>query len=594
MVGREVLYLLLLILKVEANSNSVEVKSTTCHTQTCDHSDLNSNSESFKESIGTCSLYLAESSIPNGGLGIFSAIDIPEGGIIGNPELVIPIVDTKLSGLFGSYTWRGFDHTSNNEAEDVNNICPGVMAMGNGHSGLANVWGGSNALNDEAGLHRSKDPGAGAFTTYHNLQSEATVPIEAGMELLIDYGDNWYDTRKDYKNLPRSFHYEEADHKIQKFSKLLNEENGISRDALEKFWAFVRSSNDDIINEILPNSIEELEKAIEKGSARYDAPKNFIRPVEWLTTEGLCLDNLREGDSTIPQAGRGAFATRMLPKGSLVAPAPLIHICDSNDYMFEDDKEQLLLNYCFGHRSSSILLCPYGSGNSLINHSSEQANAEIHWSTSRFHSNDWLERTAEEICNEPERGLMFDIIAKRDILPGEEVFLHYGQEWEDAWNAHVEEWQQPEDSENYISAHALNQTELVLKTHFDEVDFRYPENVFTECYIPLNFEEDFPDANTKTVYHKDYDGYVSNHDLLHCILVRRESNNGTDFYKVAITMTNDDETFYKMFVHDVPREAIKFSNHKYTSDMFLEDAFRHEIMISDEIFPESWKDLDHN
>ena len=51
-----------------------------------------------------------------------------------------------------------------------------------------------------------------------------------------------------------------------------------------------------------------------------------IRPVDWLRINGKCLDNLRPGVSNIEGAGRGAFATRFIPQGDLVAPAPLIHI----------------------------------------------------------------------------------------------------------------------------------------------------------------------------------------------------------------------------------------------------------------------------
>jgi hypothetical protein len=38
------------------------------------------------------------------------------------------------------------------------------------------------------GLHRSKDPGAGAFSTYHDRQSVARVDIQQGEEFFVDYG----------------------------------------------------------------------------------------------------------------------------------------------------------------------------------------------------------------------------------------------------------------------------------------------------------------------------------------------------------------------------------------------------------------------
>jgi hypothetical protein len=49
----------------------------------------------------------------------------------------------------------------------------------------------------------------------------------------------------------------------------------------------------------------------------------------WLEEDGECMDNVRDGTSTIPHAGRGqTFANRKSPKGSLLATAPisLIHV----------------------------------------------------------------------------------------------------------------------------------------------------------------------------------------------------------------------------------------------------------------------------
>jgi hypothetical protein len=70
-----------------------------------------------------------------------------------------------------------------------------------------------------------------------------------------------------------------------------------------------------------------------------------------------------------------AFATRSIPKGSVVAPAPVVQILDRKsldiirvkqdpDTGGVDVKEEvklLLLNYCFGHINSSLLFFPYVS-----------------------------------------------------------------------------------------------------------------------------------------------------------------------------------------------------------------------------------------
>ena len=44
-------------------------------------------------------------------------------------------------------------------------------------------------------------------------------------------------------------------------------------------------------------------------------------------------------------------------------------------------------------------------------------------------------------------------------------------------------------------------------------------------------------------------------------------------------------------VSGMPREAIKFVDQRYSSDIFLPGAFRHEIVVPDNIWPEAWKNL---
>ena len=96
-----------------------------------------------------------------------------------------------------------------------------------------------------------------------------------------------------------------------------------------------------------------------------------IHSVEYLKEHGTCMDNIRDGNSNIPHAGRGAFATRLIKKGNIVAPGPLIHVPNKNllnipnitlssspDTPLIEQQQQILINYCFGHEDSSLLLCP--------------------------------------------------------------------------------------------------------------------------------------------------------------------------------------------------------------------------------------------
>ena len=41
----------------------------------------------------TCTLFMAPSTIPNAGIGVFTAVDVKEGENVGYPDLAIPVTD---------------------------------------------------------------------------------------------------------------------------------------------------------------------------------------------------------------------------------------------------------------------------------------------------------------------------------------------------------------------------------------------------------------------------------------------------------------------------------------------------------------------
>eukprot|EP00957_Ditylum_brightwellii_P177376 13511250-Ditylum_brightwellii.AAC.1 len=183
--------------------------------------------------------------------------------------------------------------------------------------------------------------------------------------------------------------------------------------------------------------MEDVSEVLAAGSARYSAPDS-IRSLDWLQTNGYCIDNMKAGPSTIPDAGRGAFATRRIQEGALVSGSPLLR--------FERDKlvtnsvfsEQLVLNYCFGHPQSTLLLFPYAPLVGLINHNSKSPNVEIRWSTKEENNeiSIWTKRSYNRLVKASKVPLMIEYVAKREIQPGEEIFLDYGAEWEAAWKEH--------------------------------------------------------------------------------------------------------------------------------------------------------------
>eukprot|EP00550_Attheya_septentrionalis_P001234 CAMPEP_0198283790 /NCGR_PEP_ID=MMETSP1449-20131203/3391_1 /TAXON_ID=420275 /ORGANISM="Attheya septentrionalis, Strain CCMP2084" /LENGTH=79 /DNA_ID=CAMNT_0043980625 /DNA_START=7 /DNA_END=243 /DNA_ORIENTATION=+ len=72
----------------------------------------------------------------------------------------------------------------------------------------------------------------------------------------------------------------------------------------------------------LPKTIDKLNVASEMGSIKVNGPPITKRSVEWLKENGKCLDNIKAGNSTIPEAGRGAFATRLFQRVASLHQGP--------------------------------------------------------------------------------------------------------------------------------------------------------------------------------------------------------------------------------------------------------------------------------
>ena len=161
-------------------------------------------------------------------------------------------------------------------------------------------------VNTHAGLKRDKFPGAGAITHFYGIGSQALRDVPAGSEM----------------------------------SKCLRNVIGKCR---------------------LRRLLQSSRKAIDYGDFTYEKGKTYeapMREVGWLRQHGMCIDNIRIGPSTNPQAGRGAFASRSLRAGQLISPAPLQTYV--RDAFVVDGKESILVNYCFQPQGSDIMLFPYG------------------------------------------------------------------------------------------------------------------------------------------------------------------------------------------------------------------------------------------
>jgi hypothetical protein len=374
-------------------------------------------------------------------------------------------------------------------------------------------------------------------------------------------------------------------------------------------------------------SFPDVEKVVQTGTASHSTPDRF-KSSDWLEQNGLCLDNLRPGDSTVRQAGKGAFATRRIMAGHVIAPMPVVQILRRDLEVYEatepiDNEDgplnptmikylgtQQLLNYCYGHKDSSLLLFPYSPVVNYVNHHASSPNAKLRWSSLPGHRRDWLRRSPTDLAREPHAGLIMELVALRDILPGEEVFLDYGADWNERWHDFQLDWYPPENGTSYISASTLNLRNEWLRTEEEQASDPYPyNNVFTMCYVGRERTPVRDDSldDDDDVYEWTYsDGiYDDTGNLFPCqvlerdigdqdlseVLGRRESVSPLEvLYTVRVTEDEDESDDETYFV-SVPRDAIEFFDRPYTTDLFLRKAFRHEIHLPNEMVSREWRDL---
>ena len=602
-----------------------------------------------------CGLYYATSTIPNSGFGLFAGVD-HKGGIQLDPaDINIPFVNLDWHNeaksqdfdwgqdnpeywgrgyhlLYNEYFWSGRSVNMTQEGEVVQVLSLGWGALANSHPGLFNLKEGRPEY-DGAGVHRYSDPGAGAFSPYHNRRPLTRSAIHAGDELFVDYGPKWFLSRvDDIGFIPLGEDYDKADQFLRYYQSFSSEVPGwetVSREIKEDFWGLIRGfyHRDSRVLNALPQSFSDVDLAMRKGVRELARIKT---PLEWLKENGKCMDNLRPMPSTIRQAGRGAFATRFLSKGSPVASAPLIHVprgkevfrmyghnvSATGEWVRDLNRPtgyQLITNYCFGHPESTVMLSPYGPSVPFINHKRWAPNVRIQW-TNPDHT--WLTKSVDFLETTQNAQLSFDLIATRDIYPGEEVFLDYGQEWQDAWGRHVRDWTAPDGANNYIDHAEMNAREehIVLRTVYEQEADPYPVNVATWCRYHVSKRvweaaasrpiEDTVPIEDRVRWNSSYD--EEKHHPCTILSKTKKIETGEFQYTVRILSVLDStlgpfgmETRREgglpkgrtAIVESMPREAIIFQNHRYQTDFHLPSTFRHNIVVPDDMFPRSWRNL---
>lgn len=558
-----------------------------------------------------CHLYLAPSTIEGAGLGIFSAVDKEPGDTVGNGDVCIPVAELYWHNYnvdpnpLKDYFWAGKAMGMHTESstEDKEAYCPGLDCAINCHLGLINVAKSTPQYDADAG---------DSSTPYHNGTTEVTRHIPAGGELFKFYGDSWFVSRERiFGKIPLSGSYGIA-LKILKSLTKLPVDDSIHEDIFDLISTINKGPFESRQLNAFPPSWRQAKDAIEVDDlASWQQPQH-TRSVDWLKKNGRCIGHIRPGGSNV--AGRGAFATRFLPRQAIITTSPLHHFPHShvmelfNITLYEGDwirivdevvGHQLLLNYCFGHNDSTLLLCPYGSGVNYINHSREP-NVRIQWATTfaAAHDHDIVTKGSIESFNDKKPLVAFDYVAIRDIEDGEELFIDYGDSWHEAWENHKRNYRKPD---SYVPAVKFNELveDLPLRNEEEQQLDPYPSNLQLRCHRALVFGK-----QKKGLDFRRYLWQASDYGES-CRILERFKEEDAFWYTIEVevwdTHINEDNakretetqanTVSQIIRTDVPRSAIRFFDVPRTTEIYAPNAFRHFIGIPDDIFPERWRNL---
>jgi hypothetical protein len=153
-------------------------------------------SEKHNTDLLDCEIWLAPSTIPGAGLGMYAGRDYLQGDtLLPCGDSLVPIIDyaanaktvgkDHLKFLWNEYVWDSQGLLANEEGRAaVDMASAGFGSAANSFLPIYNVieWYGKK---DTAGLHRSRDPGAGAFSPYYDRKATAKQNIHAGQELFV-------------------------------------------------------------------------------------------------------------------------------------------------------------------------------------------------------------------------------------------------------------------------------------------------------------------------------------------------------------------------------------------------------------------------
>lgn len=402
-----------------------------------------------------CRLYMVVRQFPDGDFfyGIYSGVPdiIPKHTLLPHPELIINMYDVNRNEYspWHEFVWNAIDHRhtvhkNNNNYDDGDEEEEPRSKYNHTHDVLVS--------------------GIGTLTPCS--KSQANVHAVAAMQHEYDYD------------------YYGGDDTDEEETNEEDEDNN-DDDEQRTLYYFVTTRDIAVGEPFLRQCNHEMEEAQNDWEMEYTTYS-----LDYLQEHGVCVDvlNIQEShtiSSNAQSSQWGAFARQSIRKGDVVAVSPVIHmdrsqveiyqqtyIGEVDDEEIEEEEEegatrtprrrephpmpmfrehgieyashvlgiQRLINNCYGHPGSDLLLWPIAPGVNFINHPdpNRKPNVQIQWS-SQLHNSTYIRKNVPlmELLEFSAGAMVVEYVALSDIAAGDEILLDYGDAWVRAYQNHT-------------------------------------------------------------------------------------------------------------------------------------------------------------
>ena len=162
--------------------------------------------------------------------------------------------------------------------------------------------------------------------------------------------------------------------------------------------------------------------------------------------------------------------------------------------------------------------------------------------------------------------------------------IDYGDEWQEAWDQHVAEWQPPPKAGEYVEAYVLDRFKR-LKTTREGSYSSETKDIF--CRDEYRMFAGFEKADFHLHSCRIADRYLhrksGDYRYIAEIMERVEYVSAEGYPEVC-------REYLREVLFDVPRDCFFIEDSYYSRDHAQPWSFRHDLRIPDRILPDAWID----